>query len=369
MLYPVIVNIVNSNKAHEVIVEYSSDIASNGNSKNQELIEEARRYNSNLSSVNIVDAFTNPAEEQSDEYLKILNFNESGMMGYLQIPKIDIKIPIYHGTSNSVLQKGVGHFEGSSFPVGGESTHAVLSAHSGLPSARLFTDLNQLQNGDMFYIYILDQVLAYKVDQVLVVEPSDIDELKLQEGEDYVTLVTCTPYAINTHRLLVRGTRVEYKPEVLESTPVQKKLGNDEIVLYISLFAVLIVLLFVIIFTIKSKKRIKEKMKNKNMVQVPVNNQVSVVPSVPIVNNVVPSAPVVNSTMQSTPTVNNSVVPSTVQSTPIVNNAVVQNNNTNVGLNNFGTSSTDINTNTSYGQNTFNEVKTEDKDLDNVDLI
>ena len=241
MLYPVISNVMNSSKAGVVINDYSSEVASNTVNKNEFLIEEARNYNKGLSTVNIVDAFTNPKENESEKYKSILNINDNGMMGYLDIPKIDIKVPIYHGTSNEVLQKGVGHLEGSSFPVGGESTHSVLSAHSGLPSARLFTDLNQLKVGDMFYIYILDQVFAYKVDQVLVVEPADVDALDLQKGEDYVTLVTCTPYAVNTHRLLVRGTRVEYSPEVLESISVEKKLGSDDIILYSSLFIVFII--------------------------------------------------------------------------------------------------------------------------------
>ncbi len=265
MLYPVISNIMNSSKAEVVITDYSSTIAENTSNRNDLLINEARVYNSDLSNVNIVDAFTNPKENESDEYKSILDINENGMMGYLSIPKIDIKVPIYHGTSNEVLQKGVGHFEGSSFPVGGESTHSVLSAHSGLPSARLFTDLNQLVLGDMFYVYILDQVLAYKVDQVLVVEPADVEALELQKGEDYVTLVTCTPYAINTHRLLVRGTRVEYSPEVLESISVDKKLGKDDIILYASLFIVLLILLFVIIFSIKSKKKYQKDIGTKEL--------------------------------------------------------------------------------------------------------
>ena len=265
MLYPVVINYINSNQAVEVITAYSSDISSNTSNKNKEMIDEARLYNSRISGSNIVDAFTNPEQSTSQEYLNILNVRDNGMMGYLQIPKIDVKIPIYHGTSDEVLQKGVGHVEGSSFPVGGDTTHAVLSAHSGLPSARLFTDLNQLQNGDMFYVYILDQVFAYKVDQVLVVEPSDIEALKLQEGEDYVTLVTCTPYAINTHRLLVRGTRVEYSPEVLESTPVTKKLGKDEKILYLSLALVFVILLLVLFFVLRDKKKYEKKRRERSV--------------------------------------------------------------------------------------------------------
>lgn len=303
MLYPVVVNYVNSNQAVEVISDYSEGIASNTNNVNKEMLEAARLYNSKLSGINIVDIFNNPDVKTGDEeYLSILNVRDSGMMGYLQIPKIDVKIPIYHGTSDDVLQKGVGHVEGSSLPVGGETTHSVLSAHSGLPSARLFTDLNQLRNGDMFYIYVLDQVLAYKVDQVLVVEPSDVEALSLQEGKDYVTLVTCTPYAINTHRLLVRGTRVEYNPEVLENTPVEKELGKDQIILYLSLGLVIVILLFVLFFVIRSKKKTKKDTSITNNVissevintSVDAVNTMNNVSEVPVNNNLIDASEAVN---------------------------------------------------------------------------
>lgn len=375
MLYPVISSMMNSGKAQVVITDYSDTIADNSNNKNQELIDEARKYNSNLSSVNIVDAFSNPKEDESDEYRNILNINENGMMGYLSIPKIDIKIPIYHGTSNEVLQKGVGHFEGSSFPVGGKGTHAVLSAHSGLPSARLFTDLNQLRVGDMFYIYILDQVFAYKVDQVLVVEPSDVEALELQKGEDYVTLVTCTPYAVNTHRLLVRGTRVEYSPEVLESIPVQKTLAKDEIILYVSLGFVFVVLLFVIFFVFKGKKKINDNISNDQNTnlcnQVLMNNYNTNVVNNPLVNN---GTNVAVNTITNT-TLNNVLNPTAVQNSNVGNNTVpsiVSNTeavNPNINVNNNGTlvnQTTNV-VNNNLEQNTFNEAKTDTDN--NIDLL
>ena len=362
MLYPVISNVMNSSKAGVVINDYSSNVASNTVNKNEVLIEEARNYNKNLSTINIVDAFTNPKENESEEYKSILNIDNNGMMGYLSIPKIDIKVPIYHGTSNEVLQKGVGHLEGSSFPVGGESTHSVLSVHSGLPSARLFTDLNQLKVGDMFYIYIVDQVFAYKVGQVLVVEPADVDALDLQKGEDYVTLVTCTPYAVNTHRLLVRGTRVEYSPEVLESISVEKKLGSDDIILYSSLFIVFIILLLVVIFSIKDKKKKQVVVADTNVdinsatiiPQASVNNEVSTVQT-PV--NVVSTSNVSNN---STNTTN----PSTVEE---LNNASVVNTSQTVSNTNVietlevPSNNTVIN---NVEQNTFNEAKTEDTNED-----
>lgn len=378
MLYPVISSMMNSGKAQVVITDYSDTIADNSNNKNQELIDEARKYNSNLSSVNIVDAFSNPKEDESDEYRNILNINENGMMGYLSIPKIDIKIPIYHGTSNEVLQKGVGHFEGSSFPVGGKGTHAVLSAHSGLPSARLFTDLNQLRVGDMFYIYILDQVFAYKVDQVLVVEPSDVEALELQKGEDYVTLVTCTPYAVNTHRLLVRGTRVEYSPEVLESIPVQKTLAKDEIILYVSLGFVFVVLLFVIFFVFKGKKKINDNISNdqntnlgNQVLMNNMNNYNTNVVNNPLVNN---GTNVAVNTITNT-TLNNVLNPTTVQNSNVGNNTVpsiVSNTeavNPNINVNNNGTlvnQTTNV-VNNNLEQNTFNETKIDTDN--NIDLL
>ena len=378
MLYPVISSMMNSGKAQVVITDYSDTIADNSNNKNQELIDEARKYNSNLSSVNIVDAFSNPKEDESDEYRNILNINENGMMGYLSIPKIDIKIPIYHGTSNEVLQKGVGHFEGSSFPVGGKGTHAVLSAHSGLPSARLFTDLNQLRVGDMFYIYILDQVFAYKVDQVLVVEPSDVEALGLQKGEDYVTLVTCTPYAVNTHRLLVRGTRVEYSPEVLESIPVQKTLAKDEIILYVSLGFVFVVLLFVIFFVFKGKKKINDNISNdqntnlgNQVLMNNMNNYNTNVVNNPLVNN---GTNVAVNTITNT-TLNNVLNPTAVQNSNVGNNTVpsiVSNTeavNPNINVNNNGTlvnQTTNV-VNNNLEQNTFNETKIDTDN--NIDLL
>ena len=209
MLYPVLSNALSQISYNETISSYEQSVSDENSSLYQSMIQEAVHYNEKLTTSSIVDVFSDPEITNSEEYMDILNLNRDGVMGYISIPKIDIKIPIYHGTSSEVLSKGVGHLEGSSFPVGGESTHAILSAHRGLPSARLFTDLDQLEVGDKFYIYILDQVYTYQVDQVLVIEPSETETLQIQDGKDLVTLVTCTPYGVNTHRLLVRGERVE----------------------------------------------------------------------------------------------------------------------------------------------------------------
>lgn len=259
MLYPVISSHINSVSYNDIINQYA--LATNNYSveKNTQLFEAANNYNSELDSYSIIDIFSDPNREVSEEYLNTLNIDGKGLMGYISIPKIDVRIPIYHGTSSEVLEKGVGHLEGSSFPIGGISTHAILSAHRGLPSAKLFTDLDQLQVGDEFYIYILDRTLAYKVDQILVVEPSETEALQLQEGKDYVTLVTCTPYAINTHRLLVRGTQVEYIEKVVQETKVEKKASNSDKILYIGLVIAILLLIFALFQIRKINKKEKAR--------------------------------------------------------------------------------------------------------------
>ena len=254
LLYPFISNRISVGHYQKVIQTYDKKVSEETRDANNKLLMDAREYNRSLSFGEVVDVFQNPEVKNSDRYLSILNINDNGMMGYISIPKIDVRIPIYHGTTSDVLQKGVGHLEGSSFPVGGESTHAILSAHRGLPSSKLFTDLDQLKKGDIFYIYILDQVLAYQVDQVLVTEPSETDALRIVDGKDYITLVTCTPYAINTHRLLVRGERIEYNEQVEKDIEVDYALSTADIILYISLVIALLLIVVAIICFIKSRK-------------------------------------------------------------------------------------------------------------------
>ena len=254
LLYPFISNRISVGHYQKVIQTYDKKVSEETKDANNKLLMDAREYNRSLSFGEVVDVFQNPKVKNSDRYLSILNINDNGMMGYISIPKIDVRIPIYHGTTSDVLQKGVGHLEGSSFPVGGESTHAILSAHRGLPSSKLFTDLDQLKKGDIFYIYILNQVLAYQVDQVLVTEPSETDALRIVDGKDYITLVTCTPYAINTHRLLVRGERIEYNEQVEKDIEVDYALSTADIILYISLVIALLLIVVAIICFIKSRK-------------------------------------------------------------------------------------------------------------------
>ena len=208
--YPVISNMVAQRHASTAIQNYDETVQSMDTEKLDAAKEAARRYNQQLGSALDRDA-AGEAEDTGTSYVDLIDVGES--LGYITIPKIDVNLPIYEGTSDDVLLKGVGHLEGSSYPLGGESTHSVLTGHRGLAEAVLFTDLDKLQEGDKFYLHIMDEVLAYQVDQVKVVLPEETDDLTIVQGQDYCTLVTCTPYAINTHRMLVRGIRVPYNGE------------------------------------------------------------------------------------------------------------------------------------------------------------
>lgn len=206
LLYPTISDYWNSLHQSRAIASYAEQVAAMDNNAYEALWNEAKAYNETL--VNKSNRF-NLTEEELEEYQSLLRVSDTNVIGYIEITKINCYLPIYHGTDEAVLQVGVGHLEGSSLPVGGESTHTVISGHRGLPSAKLFTDLDQVEAGDTFVLYILDEILTYEVDQIRIVEPQEIGELDIVEGEDYCTLVTCTPYGVNSHRLLVRGHRVE----------------------------------------------------------------------------------------------------------------------------------------------------------------
>lgn len=220
--YPFISNMVAQRHASQVVKDYETNVEEMDEEKIDAMKEAAKKYNEQLSNVVSVDD-ENENNEQGESYADLLNIGES--LGYITIPKIDVNLPIYNGTSQDVLSKGVGHMEQSSYPLGGESTHCVLTGHRGLPSAVLFTDLDKLEIGDEFYLHVLDEILAYKVDQIKVVEPNESGDLEIIDGKDYCTLVTCTPYAINSHRLLVRGERTEYKGEQDKQTKNQMQTG------------------------------------------------------------------------------------------------------------------------------------------------
>ena len=210
LLYPAVSDYWNSKHQTRAIAVYSEEVSRLDEDQYQALWEAAPAYNASLLARGNAYLLT---EEQKAVYEQLLNVSGLGIMGYIEIPSIDCSLPIYHGTEESVLQIAIGHLEWTSLPVGGESTHCVLSGHRGLPSAKLFTNLDKLQEGDVFLLRVLDEVLTYEVDQILIVEPQKTGALRIVEGEDYCTLVTCTPYGINTHRLLVRGHRIENAPE------------------------------------------------------------------------------------------------------------------------------------------------------------
>ena len=206
MLYPSFSNWWNEAHQSRAIAAYSQEVSKLDENRYDELWQQAREYNRSL--VGRENAYLLD-DSQKAEYERLLDVSGMGIMGYIEIPSLKVSLPIYHGTEESVLQVAVGHLEWTSLPVGGESTHCVLSGHRGLPSAKLFTDLDRLVVGDRFRLGVLDQVLTYEVDQILIVEPQDTEALLIEEGKDLCTLVACTPYGINTHRLLVRGHRVE----------------------------------------------------------------------------------------------------------------------------------------------------------------
>ncbi len=208
--YPIISNILAQKHASQAIVNYNDELQEMGQEQIDAAKEAMRQYNEQLGHAVLRDA-VGDGGEAGVSYVDMIDVGET--IGYLTIPVINVNLPIYYGTSTEVLEKGVGYIEETSFPLGGESTHCVLTGHRGLPTAELFTHMDQVKKKDLFYLHVLDEVLAYEVDQIKVVDPDDTSDLDITEGMDYVTLVTCTPYSINTHRLLVRGHRTEYTGE------------------------------------------------------------------------------------------------------------------------------------------------------------
>lgn len=211
LLYPSFSDWWNASRSSKAITTYSKDVANLEQEKYDAIWNDAWAYNQTL--LERTNGYLLP-EDQKQEYDRLLNLNGSGIMGYIEIPSLKVSLPVYHGTQENVLQVAVGHLEWTSLPVGGQSSHCVLSGHRGLPSAKLFTDLDKMTEGDVFMLRVLDEVLTYEVDQIRIVEPYQTEELLIQEGEDLCTLVTCTPYAVNTHRLLVRGRRIDTQEAV-----------------------------------------------------------------------------------------------------------------------------------------------------------
>ena len=205
--YPTFADWWNSFHQSRAIAGYSEQVSKIDDAEYEKMLEDAREYNKTLLEKGVGRFIM--TDEEREEYNSLLDIDGSGIMGYVEIPKINVSLPIYHGTDEAVLQIAVGHIEGSSLPVGGEGTHCVISGHRGLPSAKLFTDLDQLTEGDIVQITVLDETLTYEIDQIRIVLPNELEELALDPKKDYLTLVTCTPYGINSHRMLVRGHRID----------------------------------------------------------------------------------------------------------------------------------------------------------------
>ena len=253
LLYPFISQYHNSFVQSKTVADYEKMYVNAKDKDYSELFEKAEKYNEELANLD----YPLLEYKKLDGYKNLINVSNNGMMGYISIDKIKVEIPIYHGTSSDVLNTAVGHLEGTSLPVGGKGTHSVLSAHRGLPSARLFTDLNKLELGDTFEITIVNRKLTYQIDNITVIYPNDVEKLKIVDNEDYVTLVTCTPYGINTHRLLVRGKRIETtleKPIYIISDGY--KISNTVVILALTI-PIITILSFMIILMPK-KTNLKE---------------------------------------------------------------------------------------------------------------
>lgn len=223
LLYPTVSNYLQEKNATTIVSSYEQTLQNVQPEEEQQIFTQAAAYNASLTAISSVeDPFSNGTQEESEAYSAALNLDGNGMMGYLKIPKIRVTLPIYHGTEEPVLQKGVGHVGNTSLPIGGKSTHSVLTGHRGLPSAELFTDLDQLEIGDLFFVKVMHETLAYEIDQIQTVLPEQTEALKIVPEQDLMTLVTCTPYAVNTHRLLVRGHRVPYEERLEEEAMEQK---------------------------------------------------------------------------------------------------------------------------------------------------
>lgn len=258
LLYPVVSAALAKMTQSITISSYQKAVENLTDEDIVRLKAEAQKYNESLYGVHLEDPFS---DNENDEESKAPLLSVDNVMGYIDIPKINVYIPIYQGSSEEVLQKGVGHLDNTSLPIGGESTHTVLTGHRGLPSATLFTDLDQLTRGDVFYLHVLNEVLAYKINQIKVVEPYDTQDLTIVRGKDYVTLVTCTPYGINTQRLLIRGERISY---IVQEEHFQMWIDMvNEVYIVPSVLPVILAVPFVLFFLRRIKKRHEENQKYK----------------------------------------------------------------------------------------------------------
>ena len=250
LLYPTVSNLWNRAHQSRAIATYTKQVEKLDDSQTKEMLKAARKYNKSL--LKKSDHWK-LSKKDKKKYESLLDVSGTGIMGYIEIPKIDCSLPIYHGTDEGALQIAIGHLEGSSLPVGGKSTHCVLSGHRGLPSARLFTDLDQMEEGDVFVLNVLGRKLAYEVDQIKVVLPDEMSDLEIVQGKDLCTLVTCTPYGINTHRLLVRGHRTKYIEETV--VRVQKEAEKKETGIWLLAGGGAVFLIIIIIVVVKRRRK------------------------------------------------------------------------------------------------------------------
>lgn len=250
LLYPTVSNLWNRAHQSRAIATYTKQVEKLDDFQNKEMLKAARKYNKSL--LKKSDHWK-LSKKDKKKYESLLDVSGTGIMGYIEVPKIDCSLPIYHGTDEGALQIAIGHLEGSSLPVGGKSTHCVLSGHRGLPSARLFTDLDQMEEGDVFVLNVLGRKLAYEVDQIKVVLPDEMSDLEIVQGKDLCTLVTCTPYGINTHRLLVRGHRTKYIEETV--VRVQKEAEKKETGIWLLAGGGAVFLIIIIIVVVKRRRK------------------------------------------------------------------------------------------------------------------
>lgn len=250
LLYPTVSDYWNSYHQSKAIATYESKVADFDDSAYERILEEAREYNKTLIGQN--NRFMMSTDEKNT-YQNVLDITGTGIMGYIEIDSIHCELPIYHGVDESVLQVAIGHIEGTSLPVGGESTHCVISGHRGLPSAKLFTNLDQLAEGDTFVLRVLDEILTYEVDQILIVEPHETEALEIVEGKDYCTLITCTPYGVNSHRLLVRGVRTDNASDVALRVPADARQIAPRMVAIV--YSVPLLLLLLVWLLVKYRRR------------------------------------------------------------------------------------------------------------------
>ena len=256
ILYPTFSDWWNSFHQSRAIASYVQTVANLDKEEYERMLQEAQAYNRSLLTKSNRYIFS---EEDKEEYNSILDVTGTGIMGYVEVPSIGISLPIYHGTEEAVLQTAIGHIEGTSFPVGGIGTHCAISGHRGLPAARLFTDIDQLKEGDTFLIQVLDRTLTYEVDQIRIVLPTELQDLEIDPQEDYCTLITCTPYGINTHRLLVRGKRIEN--QAMEVNVVAEAIQLEPVLVAPLVAAPILLVLIILLLALTRNKKSKRQKK------------------------------------------------------------------------------------------------------------